>query len=334
MSSALQFLGEEDFLPAMEKENRLWREQHVTQGDMESFDGVKLRYYRAEAENPKGSIVMVHGFCEFFGKYHELAWYFWQAGFSVYFLEQRGHGYSEGKLKEPDIVHIDSYRTYVEDLRTFTERIVKPETEGIGRILFAHSMGGAVGTMFLESYPDFFHAAVLSSPMLKMSAGEYSSPLLVLVRAGVKLLRKEKTIAPGQNRFDGVNVFATSSTLSKPRYDYLFAQRLRDIHYQTYGASFGWALASMEATRRLRRDAGKIKIPVTLFTAGNDHLVDPEGYLEFEKNVPQVKVFSYPTSKHEIFNADEPVRRQYLSDLFATLDQYASELLRDMLTSI
>ncbi|MBQ6469835.1 MAG: alpha/beta hydrolase, partial [Lachnospiraceae bacterium] len=32
-----------------------------------------------------------------------------------------------------------------------------------------HSMGGTAGAMFLETYPDVFSCAVLSSPMLKVA---------------------------------------------------------------------------------------------------------------------------------------------------------------------
>lgn len=318
MSKEATLLGEEDFLPAMQGENRTWREQHVTQGDFKSFDGTGLRYYIAKREDAEADIVIVHGFCEFFGKYHEMAWYFWQAGYSVYFLEQRGHGYSEGKLIEPDIVHIDDYRTYVEDLHSFLEQIVGTAGDR-KRILFAHSMGGAVAALFLESYPDYFRRAVLSSPMLRMRAGSYPPPVVGLIALYARLSGKTKALAPGQSRFDPTPIFETSSTLSKPRYDYLFGQRLMDVHYQTYGASFGWAIASMRGTRALIRRADRIRIPLALMTAGNDHLVDPAGYRDFVAKVPQTEVFAYEDSRHEIFNALEETRKRYFTDVLGFL---------------
>ncbi|MBR4745535.1 MAG: alpha/beta hydrolase, partial [Clostridia bacterium] len=68
------------------------------------------------------------------------------------FYEQRGHGFSQGKGKEPDVVHVDSYREYVEDLKAFMDHVVNPQTEGLKHILYAHSMGGAVSALFLEQY--------------------------------------------------------------------------------------------------------------------------------------------------------------------------------------
>ncbi len=319
------FLGEDDFLPAMEGANRAWREESVVSGDLKTRDGLSLRYYYAIPESPKAAVLIIHGFCEFFLKYHELAWYLYRSGFAVFFLEQRGHGYSEGKLPEPDIVTIDRYETYLSDQREFLDQVVFPKTEGLQKLLFAHSMGGAVGTLFLETYPQYFGAAVLSSPMLRMKAGHYPPPAVALMKVYLKLTGKTRQIAPGQNRFTGVPVFETSSALSKARYDYQFNARLSDPHYQMYGASFAWAAASLAATNHLLKRAALIKVPVTLLTAGNDHLIDPEGYRLFLEKVPQTKRIHYETSRHELFNADDENRRKYFSDLLEALDGYCGE---------
>ncbi len=320
----ISFLGEDDFLPVMEGANKAWREQSVVRGDLKTSDALTLRYYYGIPENPKAAVNIIHGFCEFFIKYHELAWYLYRAGFAFFFLEQRGHGYSEGKLKEADIVTIDRYGTYLSDQKEFLDQVVFPKTEGLKKLLFAHSMGGAVGTLFLETYPQYFKAAVLSSPMLRMKAGHYPPPAVALMKLYIKLTGKTGQIAPGQNRFTGEPVFEKSSSLSKARYDYQFSARLSDPHYQMYGASFAWAAASLTATNRLLKRASLIRVPVTLLTAGDDHLIDPEGYRIFLEKVPQTKRIHYETSRHELFNADDENRRKYFSDLLDALDGYCA----------
>ncbi len=319
-------IGEQDFIPTMLGEGKVWRDQYVKDGDIASFDGVALHYYMAVPEQPKGAIVMVHGFCEFWGKYHEMAWYFWKLGYSIFFLEQRGHGLSEGKVKEFDVVHIGNYKTYVRDLHEFMEQLVLPNSEGLPLVMYAHSMGGAIGAYFLETYPEYFGAAVLSSPMLKMKADKYPAIVPYLIGIYGKLSGKEKRIAPGQNHFDGIPIFEKSSTLSKPRYDYLFDQRLENKDYQTYGASLGWGVASMKVSRKIKKEAHQIKIPLTIFAAGKDHLVDPQGFEDFKQLVPQTNIRWYPTSKHEIFNADEEVRYKYYQELFQILEEYFRDL--------
>ncbi|MCR5716782.1 MAG: alpha/beta hydrolase, partial [Lachnospiraceae bacterium] len=81
MGKELKFLGEENFKDEMATACKAWQAKHVQEGDLVSFDGTLIHYYVARQEQPIGAIVMVHGFCEFWGKYHELAWYFYQAGY-------------------------------------------------------------------------------------------------------------------------------------------------------------------------------------------------------------------------------------------------------------
>ncbi|MCR5099790.1 MAG: lysophospholipase [Butyrivibrio sp.] len=319
----IQLLSEDDFLPTMKNENRIWREKNVTDGYFESFDGSKLHYIKTVPNNPKACIVIVHGFCEFFGKYHEFIWYLYQLGFAVYMHEQRGHGYSEGKLPEHDLVHIDSYKTYVEDLHTFLKKIVNPETTNLKKILFAHSMGGAVSGIFLVKYPDFFSAAVMSSPMFKMLAmKKYNNMQKSLLKFYVRLFRKSKKIGAGQHHFTGIPDYKNSSTRSEVRFNYLYEQRIEDKHYQTAGATFGWAIASIDATKWLSENANKITIPIDIMTAGQDTLVDADGFKEFKENVPQAVFHNYPDSRHEIFNASDSTRKKYYMDLFKILESY------------
>ena len=181
-------------------------------------------------------------------------------------------------------------------------------------------MGGAVGTLYLEMYPGFFDSAILSSPMFKMKNN--TSPILIAaLKVFSFLFGKRKLLAPGQRRFDAKPVFETSSAMSKPRYDYMFNMRLKDEHYQTYGASIGWALASLRTNKLIMKNADRLNIPITVFTAGNDHLIDPEGYEQFKKLVPSAKFISFDNSRHEIFNADENSRKAYFSAVLNILDK-------------
>ena len=322
MEEKLTFLGEDDFLPAMENEIKKWQKEKVTRGTITSFDGTRLNYYTVCPENPKASVVIVHGMAEFWPKYYEYAWNLYRAGFKVFFMEQRGHGYSEGKCKEADLIFIDDYSTYVEDLHAFMDKIVKSQSQGLDILLVAHSMGGAVSTLFLSKYPDYFKAAVLSSPMMKMKAGNLNPILVAILRLYAKLFRKEKNIAPNQKRFDPNVKIEVSSARSVPRFEYQLALRKKDDHYQATAATFGWALASLKVHDDIMRRASSIKIPITIMTAGDDHLIDPAGYDEIAKRIPQARFIHYENSRHEIFNADEVTRKQYYTDVIDTLNSY------------
>lgn len=315
----MEFLGEEDYRPAMDGPVRLWREEHVKQDCFVSYDGTKINYYYAIPENAAAVIVVFHGFCEFYGKYHEMTWYFYRRGFGFYFPEMRGHGLSGGKLREMDLVHIDSYDEYVSDMKGFYDQVVSGCS--LPKILFAHSMGGAIASLYLEKYSGDFIGAVLSSPMLKPRTNGYTPNKIRAIRFFVTLFHMKKKLSVGQNRFDGVNIFEKSSCQSRARYDYMFQMRLADDHYKTYGATFGWSIASLEATDQLMKNAGRIRTNLAVFMAGEDHLVDPSGYAEFFRILPDTRRYEYPTSRHEIFNSSTEVRRDYYTKLFQELDK-------------
>ena len=109
-------------------------------------------------------MLIVHGFTENALKYSELIWSLLHLGFSVLAYDQRGHGRSWRADGIPDIsvTHVDHFSDYVEDLKTvcdtYSEIMPRPW------FIFAHSMGGAVASLYLEQEPALFTAAVLSSP--------------------------------------------------------------------------------------------------------------------------------------------------------------------------
>ena len=320
----LSFLGEEDFLQTMENPCKEWRAAEVRDGYFESYDGARMHYYTASPASPKGCIVMVHGFCEFYGKYHELSWYFYQAGYAFFFMENRGHGYSARMNAEMDVVDIDDFSTYVRDLHTFLETIVTPQSNGLQRILFAHSMGGAISTRFLEQYPDYFSYAILNSPMLKMRSAVTAQEAEQL-REEMERDHTEKNIASGQKHFSPEPDFQGSSCDSRARYDYVFAQRLKDVHYQTRACSIEWFLAALAVHDDIMRDAAKLQTPVTIFTAGRDHLIDSAGYEEFrEKSGREIRFSHYENAKHELFGAEESSRKAYFEELFQLLSEISS----------
>lgn len=98
----------------------------------------------------------------------------------------------------------------------------------------------------------------------------------------------------------------------------MFQKRLLDEHYRTYGGSYAWVRAGLRASRELmrRENLAKIKVPVLLFAAGRDHMVDNDAIVRFAEETERTKLFFMPDSRHEIFNADERTRAKYYDEIF------------------
>lgn len=325
----------------MYDKNAKWREAFVKEGNLKTYDNLSLRYYYAvqpEDKLPRGFIVILHGYCGFWGKFHETAHYFWQGGYDVFFLEHRGHGYSGRQTDDKDLVHVIKFSDYVKDVKNFMDNVVIPHVNDRKNhfnseakdclakagdcilepelALFGHSMGGAIATLFLEEYPQYFSKGILSSPMFSISTGKFPKFIINLFAAKVKIFHEESKPYFGGKRFDGVPVYQTSSTRSEVRYNYIFNQRLCDTHYHTYMPSNGWSVASFNASAKALKNAGKIKVPILLLTAGNDSFLNLDGYDKFMEKVSDGRQIHFAEAKHEIFNDIDEVREDYYRKIF------------------
>ena len=186
------------------------------------------------------------------------------------------------------------------------------------RILFAHSMGGAVAARYIEEHPKVFERAILSSPMFRMQTGKYPWWVAKMTADFYVRTKRGERYAAGQTGFDSRPDFEHSSCISRERYDYIFEKRLKNSRYQTNGSTYGWLLAAMRATETLMRKKNleRIKIPVLIFIAGNDQMVDNRAIAVFENRVETAAIVCMPASKHEIFNADYQTRCRYYQEIF------------------
>lgn len=315
------YFGEDDFASAMEQTVAPWRKDFLKEGFLHSYDNTKLHYLYACHPSERAAIVLSHGFCEFAGKYHEVMYYFYQAGYSVFLMEHRGHGYSERAVPELDKVYVESYDEYVRDLKCFVDEVVIPKSAGGSRFLFAHSMGGAIGALFLEEYPDVFSAAVLSSPLLEMTYGSVPDWAVKILMVWSSLAGWKENYVPGQHGFDNIYKYETSSCMSEPRYAYAFRQRQETPEYTTYGGTYAWSKATIRAMKRVQKQAAAIQIPVLLFQAGADSMVRPAGQERFAKACGHTRLVSFPGAKHELFNMLWEDRISYYRQIFAFLEE-------------
>lgn len=299
----------------LEKTVQPWIEENAVNERIESFDGISLNTYHCIHPDEKGAVVMVHGFCEFFGKFHEMFYRFYQAGYSVFFLELRGHGKSGNRRQfEDHRVSVGSFDEYVGDLHSFVTYVwEKSETKKL--MLYSHSMGGCVSALYLQKYPDDFCCAVLSSPMLQIDYGKVPEQALGALSVYSKVSGNEDEMAPGQGLWTGEYSFSEDPAMSEERYEYQFNQRLKDESYQTWGATWGWANAARNAAGLAVKNAKDIMTPILLFQAGNDSVVKPEGQNLFKERSRYTSLVKVDGVRHEIYAANDEIVDRYVQDI-------------------
>ncbi len=266
--------------------NRYW--ENGKQGSFIGTDGIRIRYRHMIGEGEKGDIVIVNGWGETYLKYRETAYDLYRHGYSVYVYDHRGQGLSGRMLDNPQIGHVRDFNNYIEDLRTFYRQVVAQHEEG-NLYLLAHSMGGAIATLYLERYPDDFHAAALCSPMMEINTGVVSTAVSCKVAEWLRELRQriewQPDFVPFTGPYDKRPFSENRLTHSRIRYELFTSIYEERPGVQVGGPSYAWVNESCRAGRQARQEAGRINIPILVLQAGEDRLVTAEGQRIFCDNL-------------------------------------------------
>lgn len=313
-------IKEQDFAETMKGKVLPFIKEHKKEGYITNREGLKLHYEMLIHPDEKAAIVISHGYCEFITKYAELEYYFYQMGYSVFMVEHRGHGFSDRQVKGFSKVHIDHFEDYVLDFNEFIEKVVIPESLTERLILFAHSMGGGIGAMYLEMYPKVFEKAILSSPMIQLSTGNTSKYILRILKMLSYLPFVNRMYLPGYHDYDHSYKYPKCSSISRARYTFQYEEREGEQHYQTNGCTYGWSREAFNVSKKILKNASLIKIPVIIMQAALDTLVISEAQDLFVDKLSNGKIVRFEESKHEIFNATDEIILDYYNEIFNFLE--------------
>lgn len=315
------WITEENYEEQMHKRVEPYVYKRMESGFFEREKGKKLYYEHCQADEPKGVIVISHGFTESVRKFTESAYYMLQNGYDVWGLDHRGHGRSYRNNKNPYVVHVERFSNYVEDLRYLTENMVKPASGDLPIYLYCHSMGGCIGAWTIEAYPHLFKKAVLSSPMLGLSFGKIPVPVVYAAASLKGIGEKKKNALKTVESFPKEPNFENSCDSSEVRYHYYFKKRLSDTALQTTDPSINWGKQSVRACARVTSLfwTAKIKIPVLLIQAGNDTVVKNASQDLFASRVKNCELYRVPDMKHELYMTDSHVLIPYWEKIFSFL---------------
>jgi len=286
---------------------------------------VLLRYRSFMQNKAKANIVLVHGYGERSEKFMEMAYDFHQAGLNVFVYDQRGFGRStrlnpEGK----DAIYVETFAHYVKDLEQFLVEVVgAPAAKPT--FLFAHSMGGLVSTMFLQSRPDLIAAAILSAPMLTIRTQGVPRLMALLMTQIADQLGFGAHYAFGQVGPRKPEFGPHSGTQSQARYQFFadFYSSPEEWPLSLGGASFRWLYAALRSTELVDNDewAATVKTPILLFQADQDTYVAPDGQDAFCLRALQCRKIFMPGTRHEIYRELDVSREPYMATVWRFLDE-------------
>ena len=275
-------------------------------------------YYELYPQKEKAPVIVIcHGFSESAEKYRELIYYLYGEGYQIAIWDQRGHGKSFRQGDDPDVVHVEDFEDYVEDLHVFMKQVVIPLACEHPVYLYAHSMGGCVGARYLEKYPGDFAKAVLNAPMLAIWMGACPMVVAKIICDVAKVMGRGKKRLFTQGKFDPDEPFSESCADSEARHCYYHEIRRRTPCYQTSAASYAWGRSAIRAGERAvkKKNASRVTIPVLLCQAGKDRQVKLLPQEKFIKRISKGSLQCYPDTKHEIYRAENAVLGSYMEKI-------------------
>ncbi len=228
--------------------------------------------------------------------------------FKYFLMDHRGQGSSGRMVADTQKGHVDSFNNYVLDLKKFMDTVVK-DANCSEVSLIAHSLGAGIATKFLQTYPDYFKRAALSSPMLKIQTAPYKYELARAIVLASMIAGKGKDYGVGQKPFDPTRNFETNTFTTSPvRYD--MAMDIFDEYPQAKlgGVTNQWLNEVMHSTFSIRLNYKKIKIPLRVFHAGLESYSEPSEMIRLCEEASDCSRTFLPTAKHEVL-MDRDVNR-------------------------
>ena len=272
-------------------------------GTFSTEDGLKLSYREYLSPEPRAGLVIAHGLGDHGGRYWNIRDRLLPKGYSIWALDHRGHGRSEGGRG-----HVMRFGQYIDDLNLTVSHARKKSAQGQRLFLFGHSMGGLISIMYALEHPEAVDGVIVSSPALGM---------VVKVPALKRLLgRIMSSLKPDLSLDSGLNKErishdpqAVKSYLEDPL-----------VHLKV---SARWFTEFTGAIDDTQNRAAELKPPLLFLVAGDDYMVNSQSAREFYRKLscPDKTMKFYDGMYHRIFDEKSEWRETVLNDLESWLDE-------------
>jgi len=173
----------------------------VIEDCIKARDGLRLYERRWEpAGEPRGEIMLVHGFIEHGGRYGPTAEFLTRHGYAVSVTDLRGHGKSDGPR-----CWVRSFDEYVDDLNGCFDRVAG-RSAGKPVFVLGHSLGGLIALLWCIRRQPRLSGLILSGPALQVGqqvfpwlrhlavVGSILFPRLRLVRMGCRNISRDPAV--------------------------------------------------------------------------------------------------------------------------------------------
>ncbi|MGD2074979.1 MAG: alpha/beta fold hydrolase [Gammaproteobacteria bacterium] len=259
-------------------------------GEYAGSDGADLAYVSYTAPDATTALVYLHGIESHAGWFALAADALRGQGFDVYCLDRRGSGLNRenrGFLSG----HVDDYATLLADIHAF----VAPLRARYERVfLVGLSWGGKLALSYALDHSEEIDGLVLITPGLRaqVDVSLLSKLKIALLSPLSPTARVPVPIRP--------EMFTTTP---------LYLDYIRDDPLRLTSATVRFFWQSRRLDKYIDHNIASNRLPVQLFLAGQDRIIDNDGVLELLSagRTPEMEVLNYPDQTHSI-QLDAPQR--------------------------
>lgn len=255
----------------------------TTRGALTGHSETALAFCRWEHPDPKGRVVIAHGYGEHGERYRHIAHWLHQQGWSVSAMDHRGFGRSGGGRGDADGIH-----GFVDDLVLFLRHERRYDADRVGavprvvdgvplppspvcpQILLGHSFGGLVSLLALLWHADTMEGLALSNPVVKLR--DIGLRLRILQRLMLWVAPHKILDLPNDKDL----------ICSDP----VFVQRYWKDPLCHRFASASFLEALNQGRQEILHLGHELDRPILLLESGNDSVADPDGSEVLWNSVP------------------------------------------------
>ncbi len=246
---------------------------------------------------PVAHLILVHGFGEHSGRYHNLVDEMLRYDIAVHSFDHRGHGRSPGPRG-----HVRSWQDYQDDVARLRAKVQAEASAPI--FLMGHSMGALIVLDHLLTHPQGLHGGIVSGLPLQPT-GAASPFLIALSRLFSRLLPRFK-----------VSLKLDVGSLSRDPAVQAAYQADPLVHDK---ATARWGEQMTSTMARVRGQADQVRLPMLFVHGAQDPISPLPAVQDFFAAIayPDKTLKIYPGRRHEPHNDFD--HEQPLTDIRAWL---------------
>lgn len=276
-----------------------------------SVDNTKIFYQSWTKPKSNRLLIVQHGFGEHSDRYKNIVEKLKDSDFSIYALDSRGHGRSDGIRG-----HVPQFQYYIDDLSDLVH-IALTEEKKEKFFLLGHSLGGVIVLQYtMEVHnQDKMHGLIVSSPGLKVKfdfeklvkrelakiLANFIPEFVVDANIDINFLSHDKSVIEDYRK----------DPLNHGKISFQMANHLFHLSYAIY------------------EKAKNIQIPILMLHGEEDGIAEARGSIELDKCITYDKktLKLYPGLFHELMNEIPEKREIVLEDIKKFLDSVVPEKL-------